>query len=507
MRPERGTPVTRAPKITPVGATAVRASRRDLLIIGLVAVALRLGVVLASPGGARGSFGYDASVYFAGSDALLHGRLPYQDFLFLHPPGVLLALLPVAALAQLVGDPAAFVIGNTLFTLLAGVSAALVVVVARQHRVPRQAALLGGLFYGVWFGAVQAEVSARLEPLGSVLLLTALALLGGGEEPVGRRRQVLAGLALGACVSTKIWWVLPVLLVLVHQVLRRRKQALPVLGGVLLAGALIDLPFLLAAPGQMWRMVVTDQLGRPDGGAGQRARLADLSTLHQAFPSLSGHALLAATGVASVAAGVLLLLAWRTRSSRLLVALAATQLVVLVVAPTYFIFYAGYVAAAMSLAVGAAAAAGRPGLLAARAAVGAAIVLTTIAVVRQPAFTVPVRGADAAAEQLRGVRCVVSDTPMALIALDALSRGLADGCPNWVDVSGRTYDVSKAPAGTKRGRVNNPVWQADLRGYLLSGDAVVLFRAETGADAQTKRMVDELPLLVRSGDFSVHRVP
>jgi hypothetical protein len=488
---------------------AARTYRRDLALVAGLAIALRLGMVLASPGGPGGSFGYDASVYYAAADALLHGRLPYRDFLLLHPPGVVLALLPVAALGQVVGDHAAFVTGNTLFTLLGGVSAALVVVVARQHGLPRRAALLGGLFYAVWFGAVQAEVSARLEPLGSALLLTGLALLGGdGDGATSRRRQVLAGLVLGTCVSTKVWWAVPVLLVLGHQVLRHRRAALPGIGGTVLAGTAINLPFLLAAPGTMWRMVVTDQLSRPRAGATGRDRLADLATLRQAFPHLTGDGRLLATSLVGAGTAVLIALAWRTPRTRLLVVIAGTQLALVLAAPTYFVFYAGFLAATVSLTVAAAAAGGRPAQVVARLAVAAAVALTTItAVVQRPSFTAPVRGADEAAAQLGDVRCLVSDTPMALIQLGTLSRGLEAGCPNWVDVSGRTYDLAKPPPGVPRGRRNNPVWQADLRRYLLSGDAVVLFRTATGADEETLRLVRSLPVLVQVGDFTVHRVP
>ena len=51
----------------------------------IVAAANRLLPVLRG-GGLAGVLGYDDAVYYAGAVGLVHGRLPYQDFLFLHPP-------------------------------------------------------------------------------------------------------------------------------------------------------------------------------------------------------------------------------------------------------------------------------------------------------------------------------------------------------------------------------------------------------------------------------------
>lgn len=471
-----------------------------------LAAALRLGLVVASPGGVRGSYGYDASVYYAAADAMLHGRLPYRDFLMLHPPGIILALLPVAALGQLVGDHDAFMVGNALFTLLGAVNAGLVMVVARRLRLPQRAVVLGGLFYAVWFGAVEAEISARLEPLGTILFLAGLAL-GSGPQP-RRRTLLLAGAALAGAVSVKIWWVVPVLVVLVWWTVQRRREAAPVLAGAVLLGLVLDGPFLLLAPRDMARMLVTDQLGRPEVGLQGLHRAAHVMSIEQAFPD-RGRAGLAVVGLLLVLGGLLLAgLAWQVRACRLLVVVLAVQLALVMAVPSYFVFYSGYPGAALALTVAAAASA--PHVRLARAVPGAALVaacaLTVITgVAHRPAFTTPVRGAADLARAVEGTRCLVSDTPMALIQLNALSRGLANDCPNWIDVTGRTYDVDAPPDDGPQGRLHNAKWQEDLRRYLLSGDAVILFRRETGADAETLRTIRELPVLARSEGLTVYR--
>lgn len=124
----------------------------------LLAVGVRLAYVALSPGGFGGNFGYDSGVYYAASDALLHGRLPYRDFVLLHPPGLMLALTPFAAVGRLTTDHAGFIAGNAGFAVLGGVNAALVVVVARHLSVGRFAATLGGLGYGIWYSAFQRRI-------------------------------------------------------------------------------------------------------------------------------------------------------------------------------------------------------------------------------------------------------------------------------------------------------------------------------------------------------------
>jgi alpha-1,2-mannosyltransferase len=472
-----------------------------VVLLGLV---LRMGLVLASPGDIRGSYGYDASVYYASADALLHGRLPYSDFVMLHPPAIMIALLPVALLGQLVGDHNAFMVGNALFTLLGALNAGLVVAIARRWGLPERAAVLGGVFYAVWFGAVEAEISARLEPLGSFLFLLGL-LLGSGTP--SRRRALLAGAALVGAVSTKAWWVVPVVVVLLWWSVERRRDVVPVLAGGAALGLLLDGPFFVLAPGDMWRMIVTDQLGRHDVGLAGLHRLAHLVGFEQAFPHRARATLLLVLAAVAAVALVALWCGWRNRAARPVLAALLAQAVVLRAAPSYFSFYSGYLAPAAALAVAAAVAGPRRlgGAVAGLAVAGAAALTAVTVVAHRPAFTTPVRGTDVLARGVADSRCVMADTPMILIQLDVLSRDLARDCPNWIDVTGRTYDVDAPPEHGPQGRVHNKRWQADLTRYLLSGDAAILFRAETGADATTVATLRSHPPLVSHGGVTVYR--
>ena len=86
-----------------------RAPRPWLLVVGLTVVfclafAARL-IPLLRGGGLHAMGNYDDGVHYASAMGLVHGLLPYRDFLLLHPPGVPLLLTPFAGLAEVLGEP------------------------------------------------------------------------------------------------------------------------------------------------------------------------------------------------------------------------------------------------------------------------------------------------------------------------------------------------------------------------------------------------------------------
>jgi hypothetical protein len=181
----------------------------------------------------------------------------------------------------------------------------------------------------------------------------------------------------------------------------------------------------------------------------------------------------------------------------------AGQLVVLALSPSYFGHYADYVAATLALVVAAATqsvAAERrrlgwagPGCLAGAAVLTAATLAQPIDVA-EPFPTAPL------ARAVQHVRCLMTDSPMALIEVNALSRDLGNGCRNWVDVTGRTYGADSSPL--PRGR--NPRWQADILRYLLSGQALLVIRPGTGLSAATWRAIRRHPVLAQAGGYTIY---
>jgi alpha-1,2-mannosyltransferase len=466
----------------------VGAGGLSCVVVLCVAFVLRLLVPLTN-GGLVGNYSYDASVYYSAGAALVRGRVPYRDFILLHPPGVALATAPAAIIGRLTSDRTGFALAMLLFTALGAACAVLVVLVARRLGVGWRAAVAGGLFYAMWFPSVRNEYLSRLEPLGNFLLLCGLVAYAGIGDRHSKRSAVLCGVALGAAASVKIWYAVPLAVLLCFLVARRRlgDAGRAVLGAV--AGvALICGAFLALAPSSMWRMVVSDQLGREPANP-----VRALVTFQRIPTGMSREAAYLLAATLAVIIALLLVAAWRAPAVRLPAALMLASCGLLVATPSWFFSYLDFLspAAALCVATGAAALGGvrhDPGRLFPRAGAVAGATVVVLALVIPAARLWYGRDrarASLPSRQVRlavtNARCIMSDSPMALIGLNALDRGLANGCPNWIDVTGRTYasDMNvRDQEGKRVSRIDNARWQQALRDYLLAGDAVIIMRAK-----------------------------
>src|SRR6478752_4443898 len=225
----------------------------------VLAGAARIVPVLRG-GGLTGLGNYDDGVYDAAGTALLYGVLPYRDYLFLHPPGIVLLLAPFGLAGH---DPTGLAAARLGWMLLGVANTVLVARILRP--VGLLAAAVGGLFYATAFPAVYIEWTPLLEAPAQTCVVSAVLLLGRAEQMASPTRvaAVLAGALLGVSATFKIWGVVPVATVLVWLLVRRRwRTATQVATGAVAAVTVICLPFFVAAPAQMWRMVVIDQLGR-----------------------------------------------------------------------------------------------------------------------------------------------------------------------------------------------------------------------------------------------------
>ena len=463
-------------------ALLVRASAHVEIVVFLVAVACRLAVVLRS-GGLRGDFSYDAPLYFAASAALIHGRMPYRDFVFLHPPAQLIVLAPFAALTGVVSDQTAFMVANLSIIGVGATSAVLVVRICRRLGLGARASQVGGLCYATWFGSVGAEYLTKLEPVGNLFFLGAVLLALKASSGPGPWLWVAAGVALGVAVCVKIWWIVPAVGVVLWQAIgaRQRRGAAIIAAGAVGAAALVRLPFFVQ-PRERGEVTMADDL---PGVA------LNIGTL--------GVGLLFLVVVAS---------AWRARAARPAVVMLASQLTVLLASPSWFPYYADYLAGAAAITV--AAAASRPPhrrrVLTAGVCwlpTGMAASVTLAILVTESVTVRPLPAAAQLSRSVAGLRCVMSDSPMGLIELNALTRGLAAGCANWIDVTGRTY----GPNRSDKPRSQNLGWQRDLTRYLRSGDAIIILRwRSTGISRATYAAISRDGVLARAGGQTVYRV-
>ncbi|HKC26631.1 MAG TPA: hypothetical protein VKB75_01345, partial [Jatrophihabitans sp.] len=332
-------------------------------LVFAAALAARLWVVVGD-GGFGGNFYYDPAVYYGAADALTHGRMPYHDFVLVHPPLIAIVTVPFALLGRLTSDHAGFITANLAYTLLGAFNAVLVVRVAQRFGLPRGAAVAGGLMYAAWTGAITAEFLTRLEPLGNFFLLIALAAVATSRSADTRRSALVCGVALGCLINVKIWWAVPIGVIVVWQCLADRalRRAAMMLGALVATCLVIDVPFLAVAGSRMFRSIVTAQLQRSSNDVSVHTRVDKMSGLSQLVGDrFNDDSITSRPGVQLlvIAFGCLVVLccvlAARTPLGRAMVVMLGLELVVFFATSTWFYTYCDYLAVPLALVVAAAA--------------------------------------------------------------------------------------------------------------------------------------------------------
>jgi alpha-1,2-mannosyltransferase len=475
--------------------------------VAMLAFGARLLIVLRG-GGLHGLHGYDDGVYYSGAASLVFGRLPYRDFLFLHPPGVLLALAPFAELGRITSDPTGFAVARVAFMAVGALNAALVTRLAA--RAGKVAAVVAGLLYALWLPSMLAERTTLLEPLVTTALLGGLLLLSSLRGEPSTRRALLAGAVLGAGACVKLWGAVPLAVVVLFLLARRaRPTALRVVVGATAAGLLICGPFLASAGAAMVRMVVVIQVGRERSRGSVLLRLSDVTGALRHLPGAPFTVVVLVTLLACCVVLAATLVALRDPRTRLWAALLVAHVTVLLVTPAYFAHYASFAGVPIALVLGAAAAAlVRRRSAPARRSLPLAAVLTAVVLLGAHSatawFGVPYPARQLAAG-VPAAGCVVADDNTALIELDVLSRDLRAGCRLQPDVTGVVYDlISRRPGQRGVPQEENPEWQATILAYLTSGSATAMVGGTgNGFADETALTLYTLPIRASSGRFVV----
>ena len=269
----------------------------------ILGLALRWATLVAT-GHLTGSWEYDDAVYFGTAVQLVHGLVPYRDFVLIQPPGVPLALTPVALLSFPFGTHTALEVARALVPL---VSFANVLLLGRllRHRSPLAVAA-ACLVLALFPDAILAASALLLEPfLNLFCLLGLLALFSGDRLTPRTDLTIWAGLAFGVGGTMKTWAVIPLAAVAVVMLLRGRVAQTIILALAAGIGFLLPcLPFVLLSPAPFIHQVFLDQLGRT-GQAGQPI-LVRLEFMTSVWPGLGvppGHRYQV---LAAGAAGILL---------------------------------------------------------------------------------------------------------------------------------------------------------------------------------------------------------
>lgn len=302
---------------------------------------------------------YDPAVMYLASASFVNGLMPYRDFTFLHPPGVLLGLAPAVLVAETFGDAAGLATARIVVVLLGGVNAGLVALLLKRYGASPM--LLGGGLYAAWSALAYTEQQPLLEPFLTTALLVALHL-NRSRHP---RAPFGMGLILGVATMVKVWAAVDLIVfVVVFIVQRRFRDVGRFTLGAAVGGSAIALPFFMTAPGIMWEMVVTAQVSRPSAGVDLLTRAAMFGPApyldHPVYVAGMTLTILTLLGVAAV---LILRVCTHSpvsseaaREGALWASFALTHALVMAMSGSFYDHYAMFVAAPLTLVVGAAAA-------------------------------------------------------------------------------------------------------------------------------------------------------
>jgi Glycosyltransferase family 87 len=227
----------------------------------LVAVGLRL-YELSRPGFLLGINEYDEGTDFGSAIRLVHGALPYRDYVMVQPPGITLLMFPIALATKTMGTDIGLAVGRVI-TALAGAAAVPVAGLLTRHRGQLATLVTCGVL-AIYPDSILAARTVLLEPwLVLFCLLGALAFFDGDQVAGSARRLLSSGVLFGLAGTIKVWAILPVAVILVLTA-RRPRQAAVYAAGVALGFCVPVLPFALSAPAAFYRDVIVAQLVRND---------------------------------------------------------------------------------------------------------------------------------------------------------------------------------------------------------------------------------------------------
>jgi alpha-1,2-mannosyltransferase len=306
---------------------------------------------LSQPHALLGIVEYDDGVYIGATVRLVHGIMPYRDFVFGHPPGILLLLLPLAILARFTGTRALMGAGRIETALVATANVFLLARLLRHRGL--LAVVIAGGFLAVFPAGVFADNTVMLEPYVVLFCLLGASAMFAGDELAGRSRLLWAGLAFGFAGAVKIWAIFPAVIAIACCAPRFRHHLPSLLLGIAVGFSVPSLPFLLLAPESYLRYVVRIQLERaPSPGPGMS--IGDRLVYMIGIPSYPSVPLAVAFGMvcALVVAASFLLRPPPTRLDWFALGAASLNTVALLAAPNFYFHYAYFSAAFLALLLG-----------------------------------------------------------------------------------------------------------------------------------------------------------
>jgi hypothetical protein len=473
-----------------------RRLRRNTIIIAVVA-ALALGVLLLQAflhGHLTAIDEYDDGVYFGASIELLHGILPYRDFAFIQPPLITVWLSPFAALSTLTGTAWAMEAARLFVDAISLVNIVLVGALVRRRSSLQVLLTVGIMAFSV--GTIESSQTILLEPFVVLLCLLAIHLVADGVGLTGAsRRWWWCGVLFGLAGATKVWAIFPCAAVLLVAWPLGPPARRGLLGGASLAFFGATLPFWIGAPFSFFREVVLTQATRSTSGYPLPQRVMDLTGFSGLVALVERHSILATSLVGLVAAAAVAVVgagihqAWTSHWPALeRVALWSAVLVGigLLISPTYYYHYAGFMAPFAAILLGMTAAQLYHVALR-RSAVRSIFLPALVTWVAVPLFVAGMLVAvivsvvqavpapqvnDPTSDAIPARGCVLYSNPTVAL-LDNRFTSDVTGCPDVIDVLAQERVLDDGLAGTASDVRDRQLQHAALD-WIKSSDAVVL---------------------------------
>ena len=456
-----------------------------ILAATVLALAVRLFLVTRPGFLTSGTVEYDDGVYLGAAMRLLHGAMPYKDYAFVQPPGIIVIALPAGLIGSLTSQATGLAVARVLSVLA---STACVPLAGRlvRYRGAITCAVAAGLL-AVYPADVLSARTLLLEPWMNLLCLLAATAAFRAGRLASPKWLAWAGVAFGCGVAVKLWAAVPAAVLLAVCLIARPpagtsrgRRAGALLGGAVGGFAVLAGPFALADPSAFIHQTLLDQVTRAGSGVSMSLRLAHLTGLIDVLtrtgkftvPGTTAHSLFAmgaeastrtvtvgwpafaaaAAVVAVIAAGYLTRVRQRTPLEWFALATAVLATAAVLCYSAFFYHYPDFPAPWLAIAAGSAVGSlaclvqgDAPRARTTRRVVGAVVAVAILAVAAAEArelepANVPASPASASVLVPKG-SCLVADQVSFAIAANRFAAP-SPGCPDVIDSLATTLALS-----------------------------------------------------------------
>jgi hypothetical protein len=228
-------------------------------LLPVIAAAVIGAVQLSQPHALFGVQQYDDGAYIGGALQLLSGKMPYRNFVFVQPSGVLLILVPVAVSGHLTSLRLAVALSRCLTVLATVVDIAIASSIVRHRGVATTVAV--GTVLAIYPATFSADRAFLIEPWLDLFILLGIKLLFTKDNFSSDKKVLFAGILIGFAGTLKAMAIVMAVVCLVV-LIRHRKKMLNFFIGLLLGFGIPTLPFFLLAPSSYIHDVIVVQLIR-----------------------------------------------------------------------------------------------------------------------------------------------------------------------------------------------------------------------------------------------------